>query len=357
MMGLAGGPGFIAGAVAGIGRLFDSQARWYPEARRADKRLIKSIARALHGRLAKGPRRLAFVYISLWSWISRGLLPVSLQRRVRNSICSNGHDWPAMDFAPRRVLLGARTEVALVPHWNEFDQEALFLNALEYEAPVLRWLEANVAQTYDLILEIGANAGLYTVFFDALFNADPSPHGRRIVSFEPAPEAYRRLIVNMAANDVRHVVAYQAAVDESSGLRVFHEPVGHLTNGSLLREFSEIFAGQINETVVIAVAASELERWVSEANHTLFKIDVEGFEPELLGALNPVLQRHRPDLLIEVLPFTVDKLNADPVLMGYDKYLIRSEGLEKAAAFHVSPGHRDWLLRWPSSTVPSEDGS
>lgn len=253
-----------------------------------------------------------------------------------------------MDFAPRRVLLGRRTEVALVPHWNEFDQEALFLSALEYEAAVFRWLEANVATTYDLVVEIGANAGLYTVFFDALFKDGSGPTRGRIVSFEPSPEAYRRLIANMAANDVKHVVTYQAAVGERSGLQVFHEPVGHLTNGSLLREFSEIFTGRIEETVVLVVAAPELERWVATASRTLLKIDVEGFEPELLAALRPVLERYRPDLLIEVLPFTLDKLNADPVLMTYDKYLMLPESLEKAEAFYTSSQHRDWLLKWPS---------
>lgn len=317
------------------------------------RRLIGTIARAVHGRLAKGPRSLAFAYISCWSWVSRRLLPVALQRRVRNSICSNGHDWPKMDFAPRRVLLGERTEVVLIPHWNEFDQEALFLSALEYEEPVFRWLEANVAATYDLIVEIGANAGLYTVFFDTLLKVAASAPRCRIVSFEPAPEAYRRLVANMAANKVQHVVAYQAAVGERSGLQAFYEPVGHLTNGSLLREFSEIFAGEIDETVVVVLAAPELERWVSRATRTLVKIDVEGFEPELLTALGPILQRHRPDVLIEVLPFTLDRLNADPVLAAYDKYLILPGGLEKASALEASPQHRDWLLRWPSSAVPS----
>lgn len=311
--------------------------------------MINSIAKAVHGRLARGPRSLAFAYVSFWSWVSRTFLPVSLQRRVRNSICSRDHQWPDMDFAARRVRLGARTEVALIPHWKEFDQEALFLNVLEYEAPVFRWLEDNVAETYDLIVEIGANAGLYTVFFDALFKRSASAGKSKVVSFEPAPEAYRRLIANLAANEARHVSAYQAAVGDRSGLQAFYEPVGHLTNGSLLREFSEIFTGEIDETVAIVVAAPELERWMAKAARILVKVDVEGFEPELLTALRPLLLRHRPDLLIEVLPFTLDKLNDDPIVVGYEKYLILPAGLEKADAFHASHQHRDWLLRWSAS--------
>lgn len=245
--------------------------------------------------------------------------------------------------------MGARTEVALVPHWNEFDQEVLFLNTLEYETPVFRWLEDNVPESYDLILEIGANAGIYSVFFDALFRSGSCVGKRRIVSFEPAPEAYRRLIANLAANAAEHVVSYQAAIGETSGLQAFYEPVGHLTNGSLLREFSEIFTPDIDETLAVVLGASELERWLAMADHALIKIDVEGFEPDLLAALGPLLQRHRPDLLIEVLPFTLDKLNADPNLMSYEKHLVLPDGLEKSSSFHASHKHRDWLLRWPPS--------
>lgn len=307
--------------------------------------MINSIARTVHGWLVKGPRPLAFAYVSFWSLVSRGLLPVSLQRRVRNSICSRGHEWPDMDFAARRVRLGVQTEVSLIPHWKEFDQEALFLNALEYEAPVFRWLEDNVAENYDLILEIGANAGLYSIFFDALFRKAPGGGKRRVVSFEPAPEAYRRLIANLTVNEAESVISYQAAIGEASGLQVFYEPVGHLTNGSLLRDFPGIFTPQVDESVVVVVAAPELERWLATANHALIKIDVEGFEPELLAALGPLLERYRPDLLIEVLPFALEKLNADPVLMAYEKFLMLPDGLEKADTFRASEQHRDWLLR------------
>ena len=255
-----------------------------------------------------------------------------------------------MDFAARRVRLGARPEVALIPHWDEFDQEALFLNALGYETPVFRWLEENVAASYDLILEIGANAGLYTVFFDALWKNSPAPEGRsrRIVSFEPSPEAYRRLVANVAANHARHVTPYQAAIGETSGLQAFYEPIGHLTNGSLLREFSNIFSDTVDETVAVVLAAPELGRWLGVEGRTLIEIDVEGFEPELLTALGPPLERHRPDLLIEVLPFTLDALNAHPVLAAYDRHLRTPAGLEQSAAFHACSQQRDWLLRWPA---------
>src|SRR5258708_31638283 len=156
-----------------------------------------------------------------------------------------------MKSAARRVVLGEATQVALVPHLGEFDDQALFLSRLGYEAAVFAWLEHNAAQTYDLVIEIGANVGIYTVFLDALFRrSPPGTTPPRIVSFEPSREAYLPLVENLKANGSRFVAADQAARGPESGLQPFFEPQGHLTNGSPLREFSEIFSQSIAENMV-----------------------------------------------------------------------------------------------------------
>ncbi len=279
--------------------------------------MIKALANALHGRLARGPMWLARAYISAVSLISRNFLPQSLARRIHNSVCGYiyGRRWQAMDFAPREVQMAAHTTVAFVPHLDGFEAEALFSRRFDYEAPVMKWLEANLTSRYRQVIEIGANVGIYTVFFDALFKqaataGDELPP--RILSFEPSPKAYRRLLDNLAANEAQFVQSYQVAVGTESGFATFHEPVGHLTNGSFVREFSEIFGKNIVETIVVTLAAPALEQWLTPPRRTLMKIDVEGFEPELLTALRPVIERHHPDLLLEVLPFTVDALNRCP---------------------------------------------
>ncbi|GEP56559.1 FkbM family methyltransferase [Reyranella soli] len=255
-----------------------------------------------------------------------------------------------MRFAARRVRLAGTVEIMLIPHLEEFDAEALFRHDLTYEKPVFVWLAENVPATYDLVIEIGANVGVFTIFLDALYrNAKAAPGGRpRIVAFEPSQRAFARLLENFAANDICFTSAFQAAIGPASGLQTFFEPTGHLTNGSFLREFSEIFSNRIEENVAVMVSASELERWLGPARRTLIKIDVEGFEPDLVMALKPLLERYRPDLLIEVVSFTVDRLEQSPALAGYGRYLIADSGLEQAPALFASHSHRDWLLRWPA---------
>lgn len=312
------------------------------------KTLVKKSAQILHSIMSRGPNRLARAYIGLLSLVSRRL-PKPMGARICNSVSKC--DWPEIKFEPKTVSVGYKARISLIPHMREFDQVALFMDTLDYEAPVFEWLAENAPEKYDLIIEIGANVGLYTVFFDSLARL-PRSKLLKIIAFEPSPEAFGRLIENLRANKVRYVRALQAAIGTVSGLQTFFEPRDHLTNGSLIRDFSELFSRAITETEVVVIAAAELERFLSKAQKTLIKIDVEGFEPVLVTYLGGLIQKYRPDLLIEVLDRTAEQIEKQPALREYRRFLITSEGLREAQHLFAHPSCRDWLLlfeRTPSA--------
>src|SRR5260370_38969599 len=130
--------------------------------------MIKRSAQLLHERLSRAPRPLAQAYLSMLSAISRRLLPQSVGRRVHNSVCGYGYSWPQMEFAARRVVLGEATQVALVPHLGEFDDQALFLSQLGYEAAVFAWVEHNAAPTHVRGIRVGAHVAHYTALLGGL---------------------------------------------------------------------------------------------------------------------------------------------------------------------------------------------
>jgi FkbM family methyltransferase len=315
---------------------------------------LKSFVHSLHQAIGKGPRWLALAYLLALSAISRNLLSRRNQQRIYNSIF--GLPWAAFDFAPLRVVLGRDVEARLVPHLGEFDEQALFSRQLDYEPATFAWLE-RAAASYDLIIEIGANVGVFTVFLDALRRRrppaaplEPAPRPQVIVSFEPSPEACRRLRRNLELNRTE-VIVRQAAVGREAGRQTFYEPVGHLTNGSFVREFAAQFSEALIETAVDVVAAGELETWLASAQRALIKIDVEGFEPELLAALAPLLERYRPDLLIEVMPLTAGPLEALAVLAAYERFLVTESGLLPETALRFVPGAFDWFLTWRTNAA------
>lgn len=309
--------------------------------------IFKRGAFAFHRRLAHGPRWLARGYFELVSLASRNLLSHAASKRVRNSLCGYGHPWPELSFEAVAVILGKSVEVRLVPHLGEFDEEALFSRRLAYEPALFAWLEAQ-AGSYDLIVEIGANVGIYSIFLDALARRRPASERPRLVAYEPSPVAFRRLQRNLAENRAS-VECFQEAVGDEAGSLPFYEPAGHLTNGSFLRSFAAQFSDQIVETRVTVVAAADLEQWLKPARRALIKIDVEGFEPKLVRALAPLLERYRPDVLMEVLPDTVAALADDPLMTRFDKHLVTKDGLRPEDRLYFSKQYYDWLLRWRSA--------
>lgn len=246
--------------------------------------LAKDWARFCHSSISQSPHSLAIAYIRSLSFISRRL-PKRVGARIQNSICQ--HNRPKMRFGPKVVSVGGSVRICLVPHLGEFDQAALFMKTLDYEAPVFKWLAANAPTKYDLVLEIGANVGVYTVFLDTLARRPGSKLGK-IIAFEPAPEAFWRLLNNLAANSTLRVQALNAAVATASGLTTFFEPTGHLTNGSFNRQFAALFSDSVTETEVMAVATAELEKFLCETQKVLIKIDVEGGSADLEVSPGPI---------------------------------------------------------------------
>jgi FkbM family methyltransferase len=249
-----------------------------------------------------------------------------------------------MGFAPRRVVVGNQTEILLHPHIGEFDFEALFTADMSYEREIFGWLEKHAPESYDTIVEIGANVGIYTVFFDRL-SRKPGSNIRRILAFEPAHEPYRRLLQNSLANEVSLAQTYPIAISDRDGFVEFYQPEGHLTNGSLLTEYAGRYGAPYTTNLVPALAACHLETIFKSSQKVLLKIDVEGYEPHLLAAMRDLLQRYRPHLIIEVLRKTADPINECLPAATYEIFSIRDTGLVTVDRVAADPAFRDYFLK------------
>ena len=160
--------------------------------------MLKDTAAWLHRGVSRAPGRIPEAYLRSVSLLSRHCLPPFVSSRLMNSVCSDGTAWPPIAFAEREVVVGRSTCIRLVPHLGEFDRTVLFSKSLDYERATFVWLEVHAAETYDRIIEIGANVGVFTVFFNQLIKTHPGARLKSIVAFEPSQEAYSRLMQNCA---------------------------------------------------------------------------------------------------------------------------------------------------------------
>jgi FkbM family methyltransferase len=264
--------------------------------------------------------------------------------RFKLRVLNNAYSvrWPDIALRPQAVTIQG-TPLKIIPHFGEFDFYALGMRELKYEENVFSYLKS-ANKKYDAIIEIGANVGIYTVFFASFYkNCD-------VYAFEPSPKAFSRLIENLKINRAAANV-FNAAVGEKTSFESFYEPSGHLTNGSLSRDFSSVFSSEVEEREVLVVDGALLEGVLSKHENILIKIDVEGAEAGVLKSLARTIENKKPDILVECLKIFESSLNRLNLQEKYSLFEVGPGGLKRRERF-VASENRDYFLSPKSCEAP-----
>jgi len=127
----------------------------------------------------------------------------------------------------------------------------------------------------DLFIDVGANVGAYTVLASAIAGANS-------ISFEPSPSTFRFLLGTVQLNKLQDKVAtHNLALGSKKGSLQFTETLG--TENHLCLDD--------NQGQGIRVEVSTLDHILKDKNPAFIKIDVEGFEPEVLAGAHDTLRK------------------------------------------------------------------
>lgn len=261
-------------------------------------------------------------------------------KRWKQYVRSGVHQvqWPRISFSPQSTAV-ANTSMQLIPHLGEFDFDSLIYRQMPHE-PELYDFVKRIINEFDLVLDIGANVGIFSVY------AAKANTTARIYSFEPSGEAFARLNQNIKANNLENVTTYNVAVADKTGFLTFYEPEGHLTNGSLEVSFASHYDKAPRKRMTIAVSGNLFEELMRESKKILVKIDTEGAEAYVLQGLKDVITNHRPHLILEVLKDYEEQLNAVEFLKDqYEFYSITDGGLQRQPKFVAHDSCRDYYLK------------
>lgn len=144
-------------------------------------------------------------------------------------------------------------------------------------------LFARMARAGDVVFDIGANVGFYTL----LAASRVAPSGR-VVAFEPMPSNVKRIHQHLKLNRIDGVRVFEAAVSSTPGIARF---APHASNAM----------GRISDTgsmEVTLVSLDDLSESGSIPDPNLLKIDVEGAELGVLHGASRLLARARPTILL-----------------------------------------------------------
>jgi FkbM family methyltransferase len=154
----------------------------------------------------------------------------------------------------------------------------------------------------DLFVDIGANIGSYTVLAGGHV-------GATVVSIEPVPQTFEHLKRNIAINHIGdHVLVYNFALGNEKG---------HISFTSTLDTMNHVATGTEINTIEVPVDTldSVLEK---EKEPVLLKIDVEGFETNVLNGANATLDKKE-------LKAIIIELNGSGTKYGYDESLLHEK--------------------------------
>jgi FkbM family methyltransferase len=191
----------------------------------------------------------------------------------------------------RRGMLGATGNLYCGLH--EFEDMALVLHAL---------------RPGDLFVDIGANVGSYSILAGGISGAE-------VIAIEPVPATFECLLDNIRLNRLDTlIIPRNLAVGSHSGSVLFSKSLD--TVNHVLAE------GEAGSTEAIAVPVETLDGLISGQCPVLLKVDVEGYETEVVqGAANALENTQLMAVLME--------LNGSGERYGHDERKLHRKMLEK----------------------------
>ena len=161
---------------------------------------------------------------------------------------------------------------------HEFEDMAFLLHFLRSE---------------DGFVDIGANVGSYSILASGVVRATTR-------AFEPHPETFKKLERNLAVNSLgKRAKAYQSAVGQKEGRLKFTDDLDAM-NQAVHPDF---------QGPSIDVQVAPLDTLLDGFDSIFWKIDVEGFESEVIAGARDQLKRHKPKaILLETVDDNLSQL-------------------------------------------------
>jgi FkbM family methyltransferase len=256
--------------------------------------------------------------------------------------------WPLLTFdEPFDVTVGDRS--FHIHHTGNWIENELFWSGLSGYEPVSVDIWQKACQISNVILDIGANTGLFTLLAKTV-----NPH-TQVYAFEPLPQFHQQLQKNL---DVNHynVSVEPIALSNYQGTANFYVPElnqGNLYSSSL--NLSHYYQHQSSQPRVHSVEVTTLDQWLvnrSISNVDLVKIDAEGEDLNILKGFSKTLQTTYPDFLLEIQ----NNLTGQAIqsILTPDRYLYFSideaEGLKQLDSLQHHHQRNVWICKPETAT-------
>jgi FkbM family methyltransferase len=197
-------------------------------------------------------------------FLSKPLFAAKLLHRRLTYFVTRRLDKPLM--TPTSFFID--TPDTLIAYWSMF---------VERELHDSSWVRCIAAVANPLVVDVGANAGVFSHYVHCL------KHDCEFVAFEPLPPMVQR-IGSLKERTGINITVHQKAVARNCGEAMFESAHGYDGTSRLAAP------GRVSANT-FRVETTTLDTVLKDRNVTLMKIDVEGFECEVIEGGRQCLSR------------------------------------------------------------------
>lgn len=219
---------------------------------------------------------------------------------------------------------------------NHIDSSLIFRG--DFEPHLSRFFRRTISER-DTVLDIGANIGAHTLTF-----ASAVGQLGRVLAFEPNPIVRQQLEANIALNNMANVCVYNFALGAEKEVLPLSVPKSNSVEFSNMGLASLVALETPHD--VIQVEVRLLDDVVLELGLTridMIKIDVQGYEFQVLAGAKRSLDRFSPVVIFEWEPWAWEKAgkNLEDLTemlgsLGYHIYELTENGYYLFAVADIS---------------------
>lgn len=181
----------------------------------------------------------------------------------------------------------------------------------------------------DVFVDIGANVGLFSLIASRIVG-----DSGKVISFEPSPITFSRLIENIELNDLKNIDTRNIGLSNVNDELTFYVS----ENGyDAWNSFAPSQDNKLESAIQVSVATldAELEN-IEKSKIKLIKMDVEGWEKFVLNGGRAFFTKYNPIVMVEFTEentfnagYPVHDIYDTMKIFGYEWYRIRNGELVK----------------------------
>lgn len=183
---------------------------------------------------------------------------------------------------------------------GEFIQNRIFLERNYFEMFHLSCLKDYIKKNA-VILDVGANIGNHTIFFAKECSA------KKIYAFEPTEKTFQILEENIKINQLTNIVV---AMNIALGAKD--------TNVDMIVDAKDAGSNRVEENACGGIAMNALDNLIIDDYIDFIKMDVEGYEYEVLKGAEQTIAKYKPDIFVEIFDVNYDKVHQLLSCFGYE---------------------------------------